>query len=71
MKKERFYQIFSIALVIALVVCFVKIENLESEILQLQNTHTNDESRLRTQISSIHNNVDEQLKKTSKFVFKP
>ena len=65
MKKKEivFYQLLAIGLIIALVVCFVKIEDLRTRINQLDNTHSSDVARLQTQISSIYNNVDEQMKK--------
>ena len=65
MKKKEivFYQLLAIGLTIALVVCFVKIEDLRTRINQLDNTHSSDVARLQTQISSIYNNVDEQMKK--------
>lgn len=64
MKKEKmFYQVLIIGLIIALVVCFVKIEDLRTRVNQLDNIHSNEVSSLRNQISSIYNNVDEQMKK--------
>lgn len=64
MKKEKmFYQVLIIGLIIALVVCFVKIEDLRTRVNQLDNIHSNEVSNLRNQISSIYNNVDEQMKK--------
>ena len=63
-KKEKlFYQLLAIGLVIALIVCFAKIEDLRTRINQLDNIHSNEVSSLRNQISSIYNNVDEQMKK--------
>ncbi len=62
-KEKLFYQLLAIGLVIALVVCFVKIEDLRTRINQLDNIHSNEISSLRNQISSIYNNVDEQMKK--------
>ena len=43
--------------------CFVKIEDLRTRVNQLDNIHSNEVSNLRNQISSIYNNVDEQMKK--------
>ena len=65
MKKKEivFYQLLAIGLIIALVVCFVKIEDLRTRVNQLDNIHSNEVSNLRNQISSIYNNVDEQMKK--------
>ena len=65
MKKKEivFYQLLAIGLIIALVVCFVKIEDLRTRVNQLDNIHSNEVSNLRNQISSIYNNVDEQIKK--------
>ena len=64
MKKEKmFYQVLIIGLIIALVVCFAKIEDLRTRVNQLDNIHSNEVSNLRNQISSIYNNVDEQMKK--------
>ena len=62
-KEKLFYQLLAIGLVIALVVCFVKIEDLKSRVNQLDNIHSRDVSSMRDQISSIYNNVDEQMKK--------
>ena len=62
-KEKLFYQLLAIGLVIALVVCFAKIEDLRTRINQLDNIHSNEVSSLRNQISSIYNNVDEQMKK--------
>ena len=63
MKKETFYKILIWGLVVALVVCFAKMEDLKTRINQLDNIHANEVSSLRNQISSIYNNVDEQMKK--------
>ena len=65
MKKKEivFYQLLAIGLIIALVVCFVKIEDLRTRINHIDNAHSNEVSSLRNQISSIYNNVDEQMKK--------
>lgn len=62
-KEKLFYQLLAIGLVIALIVCFAKIEDLRTRINQLDNIHSNEVSSLRNQISSIYNNVDEQMKK--------
>ena len=62
-KEKLFYQLLAIGLIIALVVCFVKIEDLRTRINHLDNAHSNEVSSLRNQISSIYNNVDEQMKK--------
>lgn len=51
-----------IAMAIALVVAFVKIENLESEIDNVRNNYSSEISLMQGNISSIYNNVDEQLK---------
>lgn len=64
-KEKLFYQLLAIGLVIALIVCFAKIEDLRTRINQLDNIHSNEVSSLRNQISSIYNNVDEQMKKQS------
>lgn len=62
-KKEKlFYNGAIIALVIALVVCFAKIEDLRTRISNINNSHSRDISNLRSQISSIYNNVDKQMK---------
>lgn len=62
-KEKLFYQLLAISLIIALVVCFVKIEDLRTRINHIDNAHSNEVSSLRNQISSIYNNVDEQMKK--------
>jgi len=62
-KEKLFYQLLAIGLIIALVVCFVKIEDLRTRINHIDNAHSNEVSSLRNQISSIYNNVDEQMKK--------
>jgi len=62
-KEKLFYQLLAIGLIVALVVCFVKIEDLRTRVNQLDNIHSSDVARLQTQISSIYNNVDEQMKK--------
>ena len=61
--KETIYKVIIIGLIIALVVCFVKIEDLRTSVRQLDNIHSSDITRLQNQISSIYNNVDEQMKK--------
>lgn len=65
MKKKEivFYQLLAVGLVVALIVCFVEIGELRTRINQLDNIHSNEVSSLRNQISSIYNNVDEQMKK--------
>ena len=65
MKKKEivFYQLLAVGLVVALIVCFVNIGELRTRINQLDNIHSNEVSSLRNQISSIYNNVDEQMKK--------
>ena len=62
-KEKLFYQLLAIGLIVALVVCFVKIEDLRTRINHIDNAHSNEVSSLRNQISSIYNNVDEQMKK--------
>lgn len=62
-KKESFYQLLIICLVIANVVSFVRINSLKSDISMLQHDLSNETSRLETQITNIHSNVDAQLKK--------
>lgn len=65
MKKKEivFYQLLAVGLVVVLIVCFVEIGELRTRINQLDNIHSNEVSSLRNQISSIYNNVDEQMKK--------
>lgn len=62
-KKESFYQVLIIGLVIAVIVSFVRINSLKSDISLLEHSLSNETSRLGTQISSIYDNVDNQLKK--------
>lgn len=61
--KKNLPYVIIIGLVIAVIVSFAKIESLRTDIALLQNSQSNDAHRLEQQISSIYDNVDEQLKK--------
>jgi len=70
--KENYLQkipyIVIVVMAIALVVAFVKIENLESEIDNVRSNQSSEYSILQSNIASIYSNVDEQLKQQASFL---
>lgn len=66
--KKSIPSVVIFILVIALIVCFVKIRSLESDIQLLRSDLVSEVSMLRTDIQSIYNNVDTMLKAEASLV---
>lgn len=62
-KLQTLFGVISVVLVIALVISFNKINNLQNDMLTMQSRYENRISDLQTQIGSIYHNVDVRLKK--------
>ena len=62
-RKSNIPMLIIVVLVIALVVSFVKISSLESEINQVRSDYSFEVSNLRNEINAIYDNVDEMLEK--------
>ena len=64
-KKTNGKELYLIILVMAimLIICFMRINSLSSEIDYLRDDYLSEDDILREQINSIYINVDEQLKK--------
>ena len=59
--KTHFYNVIIIILVTAIVVMFAKYNSLKSDVSLLENSLSNETTRLEQQIGAIYHNVDEQL----------
>lgn len=60
-KKTNFQTIMIVLLVIGLLFCFYKIDNLEAKIGSLENSMNNQYHSLMTNVENIYDNVDEKL----------
>ncbi len=63
MKKQLYFSFIVVALVVALVVAFVKISDLNGQLKQQEMRHNTQINQLNTEISLIYKNVDEQMKR--------
>ena len=61
--KTHFYNVAIIILTTAVVVMFAKYNSLKSDVSLLENSFSNETTRLEQQIGAIYHNVDEQLNK--------